>query len=581
VFKSVLKNLFGGGSQARNGRRRRCFARRLCVEHLEDRRVLANFTVTNLADAVVSGPGSAPGTLRQAIYDANNSHGDDVIKFDAGVAGFVDLTVIGDTAFGPTALLVNSTITIRGNAGGVTISRDVAAPEMRLFRVTAGGNLTLESISLTGGVARGVTSATPGEDGGDASGGAIFNQGAVSIIASTLYNNQALGGNAGAGGRGGAGLGGAIHSDAASLTLTNATLSGNSASSGTGATVPSSFGGGVYSKNGLLNVYNSTIANSTASTGKGAYVKAIDGTATIDIQSSIIGQSSVSVVDREFVTVSDDLETGLFVVTGGNNLIRSQLDFHSIAVSTEDPLLGPLTSNGGPAMTHAVPASSPAINLGNNSQSLDTDQRGTSFARVVGGVADIGAFELQSSIGPALPGDYNGNHVVDGADYVVWRKTFGANVPQYSGADGNGNMIVDAQDYDVWRAHFGMTGAAAMSSPAVAAVVESALVKAVQTTEAEVLATSSELSIPVISGVKSARSHGVVDRGSNSDYWRRSLTLAIVELARNDVRRSVNGAEPHSHSQSSPADSNHERGCSERVADAVWADWPKIARFGT
>ena len=138
----------------------------------------------------------------------------------------------------------------------------------------------------------------------------------MSIIASTLYNNQALGGSAGTGGRGGAGLGGAIHSDAASLTLTNATLSGNSASSGAGTSVPSSFGGGVYSKNGLLELYNSTIANSTASTGKGVYVKAIEGTATIDIQSSIIGQSSVSVVDREFVTVSEDLETGLFVVTG-------------------------------------------------------------------------------------------------------------------------------------------------------------------------------------------------------------------------------------------------------------------------
>ena len=54
---------FGGGSKVRNGRLRRCFARRLSLEQLEDRRVLANFTVTNLADAAVSGPGSAPGTL--------------------------------------------------------------------------------------------------------------------------------------------------------------------------------------------------------------------------------------------------------------------------------------------------------------------------------------------------------------------------------------------------------------------------------------------------------------------------------------------------------------------------------------
>src|SRR5207342_1537130 len=115
---------------------------------------------------------------------------------------------------------------------------------------------------------------------------------------------------------------------------------------------------------------------------------------------------------------------------------RSQGDYQSITVSTDDPLLGPLSNNGGPALTHSLASNSPAINLGNNSQSLVADQRGTTFARVVGGTADIGAFELQTLLGPALPGDYNGNLVVDGADYVLWRKTFGAEVPQYSGADG-------------------------------------------------------------------------------------------------------------------------------------------------
>ena len=43
----------------------------LRFESLEDRRVLTTFTVTNLNDATVTGPGNAPGTLRQAIYDAN------------------------------------------------------------------------------------------------------------------------------------------------------------------------------------------------------------------------------------------------------------------------------------------------------------------------------------------------------------------------------------------------------------------------------------------------------------------------------------------------------------------------------
>ncbi|HEX2473433.1 MAG TPA: hypothetical protein VHK01_01730, partial [Lacipirellulaceae bacterium] len=57
---------------------------------------------------------------------------------------------------------------------------------------------------------------------------------------------------------------------------------------------------------------------------------------------------------------------------------------------------------------------------------------------------------------PTLPGDYNQNGVVDAADYVVWRNTFGERGLGLA-ADGNGNNKIDAGDYDVWRAHFGST----------------------------------------------------------------------------------------------------------------------------
>ena len=54
-----------------------------------------------------------------------------------------------------------------------------------------------------------------------------------------------------------------------------------------------------------------------------------------------------------------------------------------------------------------------------------------------------------------LPGDYNGNGMVDAADYVVWRDTHGQSVADGAGADGNGNGLVDDGDYSVWRANFG------------------------------------------------------------------------------------------------------------------------------
>jgi hypothetical protein len=57
----------------------------------------------------------------------------------------------------------------------------------------------------------------------------------------------------------------------------------------------------------------------------------------------------------------------------------------------------------------------------------------------------------------ALAGDYNRDGTVNAADLVVWRKTLGAQVTPFSGADGNGNGLIDEADYEVWRSHFGQT----------------------------------------------------------------------------------------------------------------------------
>jgi gluconolactonase len=53
------------------------------------------------------------------------------------------------------------------------------------------------------------------------------------------------------------------------------------------------------------------------------------------------------------------------------------------------------------------------------------------------------------------PGDYNGDEVVDRADYQFWTSHFGATSGMGLRADGNGNGIVDAADYVVWRENLG------------------------------------------------------------------------------------------------------------------------------
>jgi subtilisin-like proprotein convertase family protein len=61
-----------------------------------------------------------------------------------------------------------------------------------------------------------------------------------------------------------------------------------------------------------------------------------------------------------------------------------------------------------------------------------------------------------------IPGDYNGDRVVNAADYVVWRNTLGSTTDLF--ADGNGDRIINQADYTVWRAHFGRSSGASSSS---------------------------------------------------------------------------------------------------------------------
>ena len=127
-----------------------------------------------------------------------------------------------------------------------------------------------------------------------------------------------------------------------------------------------------------------------------------------------------------------------------------------------------MADNGGPTWTHALLAGSPAIDAGDSSLEAGNDaplydQRGEGFDRIRDGngiddaVIDIGAFEVQEFVaGPALPGDYNLDEVVDAADYTVWRDTLGQAVANhYDGADGDGDGTVDPDDYQVWKDHFG------------------------------------------------------------------------------------------------------------------------------
>jgi hypothetical protein len=72
-----------------------------------------------------------------------------------------------------------------------------------------------------------------------------------------------------------------------------------------------------------------------------------------------------------------------------------------------------------------------------------------------------------------VPGDYNGNGVVDAADYIVWRKHLGTmfQLPNEVMNTSPGN--VDQDDYTAWRERFGNTsGAGALVNINTSAVPE-------------------------------------------------------------------------------------------------------------
>lgn len=67
--------------------------------------------------------------------------------------------------------------------------------------------------------------------------------------------------------------------------------------------------------------------------------------------------------------------------------------------------------------------------------------------------------------GPAsavVAGDYDGNQIVDGADFMWWQRVDGLTVDVTgSGADGNGDGNVDGLDLAVWGDHFGASATVA------------------------------------------------------------------------------------------------------------------------
>jgi hypothetical protein len=81
---------------------------------------------------------------------------------------------------------------------------------------------------------------------------------------------------------------------------------------------------------------------------------------------------------------------------------------------------------------------------------------------------DLG-WEIDVPTPVGVPGDYNGNGIVDAADYTVWRDTLGSMTDLRANGNNTGASAnkIDQADYAFWKSHFGQHaggGAGAMNT---------------------------------------------------------------------------------------------------------------------
>jgi len=211
-------------------------------------------------------------------------------------------------------------------------------------------------------------------------GGGIFNgrddgrnDGTMTVTNSTISGNSAT--NFG-------GAGGGID-NFGTLTVTNSTISGNSATN-------SGRGGGIH------NSYNATLTSVTLSGNNaslgGGILQDTSSPKTLTLRNTIIAKGSLG--ENCYVLGSAPIASSGYNLSSDGSCTTYLNQTSDLNIT--NPNLGPLANNGGSTLTHALLPGSPAIDqipVGTNGCGtfITTDQRGT--PRPIGLRCDIGAYE--------------------------------------------------------------------------------------------------------------------------------------------------------------------------------------------
>lgn len=368
-----------------------------------------SFTVTNTIDDTNDPP--AAGSLRSAIVSANAAQGSNTIK----------ITATGTIALVAPLPTVSFTVTITGpGADKLTIQGSSATSPV----LSIDGTVQLSGVTVTGG-----------NNGGNNGGGISVMGGSLVLLDSTVTRSTAA-------------LGGGIYSSIGSLTILSSTISGNT---GTGAvygggdttvidsTIADNAGtaivfptlgamlsidrttisgntdtagvGGIQMQGGSAKIRNTTFSGNSGlqggdfGTGAGVTLALLNVTATGGSAPALLFDPAATVTLRNtlFAGTGMRCSPGSLPTSQGHNL-SSDMTCNLTSATDKpgvDAMLGPLAANGGPTMTHALLAGSPAVNAGDGASLEPMDQRG--LPRVQFAAVDIGAVEVSEPIVSTQP----------------------------------------------------------------------------------------------------------------------------------------------------------------------------------
>ncbi len=220
----------------------------LGLEPLEVRVALSTFVVSNLDDG-------GDGSLRQAIAQANGTPGPNEIDFATGLSGTITLT-------GGQLTIAHNDLTILGpGADQLSVSGDHTSRVFEVDAVTA----AIRGLAITGGAA----------SGSNPNGGGFYNNGGTLTIGDCDINGNT------------ATLGGGFYNYNATLAITDSTIRDNAAA----------YGGGLYNNSynatSLVTITDTTVSGNTATNSGGGLEDNSGGLASNNGGILSIGDSTI------------------------------------------------------------------------------------------------------------------------------------------------------------------------------------------------------------------------------------------------------------------------------------------------